>query len=303
MPLLSPVHGLVVPFLCLVTIPLAVFAGITTTLAFSILMFRVTLTYLDIALAFVPEYLMGRSLHYRISPLAYTYSSDRRGSHSQSPGSPVSGGESPVHSRVAASSSTPALSFSQGTGYIAPGHRSPTRRRTSVPSAAPSSAIFGGRRSRRSSQVSLQSVGTITPIQEGEIPMSASGSGMLSSTGIDRDFEGVGGWRLDDREDDNWANINSRLELPFERASARHHQRSPSGEQTTPGEGSWLMMKAVRYDVSPEREKSGKPSISPNSSRVRVNQMVQAPTPLTSMDKEDGYFPIIAAPKAKKSVT
>lgn len=46
--------------------------------------------------------------------------------------------------------------------------------------------------------------------------------------GITRDFEGVGGWRLDSGETDEevlWTSINSRLELPADHGR-RHHRRS-----------------------------------------------------------------------------
>lgn len=49
MALISPVHAAIVPFLCIVTVPLAIFAGLTTTLAFAVLICRVVIVYLDIA--------------------------------------------------------------------------------------------------------------------------------------------------------------------------------------------------------------------------------------------------------------
>jgi len=50
--------------------------------------------------------------------------------------------------------------------------------------------------------------------------------GLSQSIGAARDFEGVGGWRIGDREDEEalWTSINSRLELPAEHK--RRHQRS-----------------------------------------------------------------------------
>ena len=40
--------------------------------------------------------------------------------------------------------------------------------------------------------------------------------GIYSSEGIERDFEGVGGWRVPGSDDDDvlWTSMNSRLELP-----------------------------------------------------------------------------------------
>ena len=47
MTLLNPAYALIVPFLFIFTLPLALFATLTTTLAFSILLFRVTIIYVE----------------------------------------------------------------------------------------------------------------------------------------------------------------------------------------------------------------------------------------------------------------
>ncbi|KAK3352366.1 hypothetical protein B0T25DRAFT_184197 [Lasiosphaeria hispida] len=227
MTLLNPIHGLVVPFLCVFTIPLAIFAGITTTLAFSVLMFRVAVVYLDIALALIPQYFTRRSKHHLFPNSAHQHRPSRDGLKTPiSPSSSVGSGsgystpssQSPYHSE---------------NRYLTSGHRSPHRRKSSYG--------FGAalRHSRRSSQASLASIGTITPIHEDDVPPSVSESGLIPSVGVDRDFEGIGGWRLDngnDAEDSQWSKINSRLELPLERFSARHHQRSQSVGPPTPSE-------------------------------------------------------------------
>lgn len=59
MALLNPFYSLILPFLFIVTIPLAIFATITTIIAFSILLFRVVLVYIELALAVTPYYLLG----------------------------------------------------------------------------------------------------------------------------------------------------------------------------------------------------------------------------------------------------
>ncbi|KAI1074988.1 hypothetical protein F5B20DRAFT_561846 [Whalleya microplaca] len=82
-----------------------------------------------------------------------------------------------------------------------------------------------GARKRNNSSVSS---GTLTPIG------SLDGLALTPSTGLGRDFEGLGGWRLDSLaggadaetpEDLQWTNLNSRLEMPYR----RHHYRSQSG--------------------------------------------------------------------------
>ena len=280
MALINPVYALIVPFLFVFTIPLAVFAGITTTLAFSVLMFRVAVVYVDIAVNMVPQYLTGR----RVYPFPRGYASaslSTTEASSNMPPSPVgSGTNSPPTSRQAAR------------------HH----------------------RRRRTSGASLHSVGSITPVEDHIGGGSKRNSFMLvPSIGMDRDFEGVGGWRLGGRnpddDDDAWTLINSRLELPLD-YQRKHHQRSPSGGgATTPGGGAgngseFLMMKSPTSLRSQERspEKAGKRGggkkdkdgggskmtggtavMSPNSSRVRTPTNTMPP-PLTTVAEGDGYF-------------
>lgn len=206
MAFLNPVHGLVVPFLCLFTFPMAIFAGITSALAFSLLMFRVAIVYVDIVMAFIPNFIKGRHYNNSLTESELTYSRrlssssrgsyarSRRGSGENSP--PVVVSPSPYHQNGDESH-----------------QKSPLRRKTGFG--------FGAiRRSRRSSLASISP--TITSIREDSemVPPLPESGGLAPSVGIERDFEGVGGWRLnDDNDDDGWENINSRLELPMERYS------------------------------------------------------------------------------------
>jgi hypothetical protein len=238
MGLLNPVYALIVPFLFIFTIPLAIFAGITTTLAFTVLIFRVLIVYLDLALAVIPQYFIGR----RPRHLQYV---------SKSPS-------------MASLRSSPIL--------------------------GPSSSSSSRRRRRRPSSASIGSVGTITPVSE-------SGMGLMPSVGMDRDFEGVGGWRLGD--DEVWTTINSRLELP-DRQHNRHHHRSSSGgfagvAMMSGGvlENSGLL-RAGR-NRSPETKIT---AVSPNSSRVRTP--TNLPVAFTTINSEDGYFPVMLSPRSMR---
>lgn len=228
MALLNPVYAITIPFLFVVTVPLAVFAGITTTLAFSVLMLRVVVVYLDIALSLVPQCLGGRKPRYLESAAA--------------PASPAS--------------------------------------------SSPSPSLPPSRRWRRRRSSSALSAGSATPVSDG-------GLGLMPSIGPERDFEGLGGWRIGD-DDRNWTMINSRLELP-DRQHVRNHHRSPSGP-TTPADGGYLVMKGRTRSVETKRS-----SASPNSSRTRTPS-----GPYISFSKahSEGYFPsIMTSPKvAKKAV-
>ncbi|RFU35661.1 hypothetical protein B7463_g706, partial [Scytalidium lignicola] len=161
MALVNPSHGLILPFICIFSIPLAIFATITTSIAFSILAFRVILLYIELALSIIPSYFIATKT-----------------------------------TRIPLSSSKP---ISNSTGAV--------RRRK--------------RRSSTGSNVSI--AGSITPIG------SDVNIGLIQSIGPDRDYEGVGGWRLDNALEDEglWTNINSRLELPADHG--RRHRRSLTG--------------------------------------------------------------------------
>ncbi|KAH8172743.1 hypothetical protein LIA77_06998 [Sarocladium implicatum] len=85
MALLNPVNALIVPFLLLTTIPLALFASITTLLAFSVLSLRVTLVYLDLALSLLPRPLLASIFLKRSPPSPSTTSASLPNSRSSSP--------------------------------------------------------------------------------------------------------------------------------------------------------------------------------------------------------------------------
>lgn len=113
--------------------------------------------------------------------------------------------------------------------------------------------------------------------------------GLIPSVGAERDFEGLGGWRVG--EDEIWTTINSRSELP-DRQHGRNHHRSVSGGPITPGEGGYLMMKARTR--SPET-KPARTSTSPNSSRARTPT---GPRMGLAGKTIEGYFPL-SAPSQK----
>ncbi|KAG4254773.1 hypothetical protein FPRO04_02075 [Fusarium proliferatum] len=246
MALLNPVYAFVVPFLFVVTVPLAVFAGITTTIAFSVLILRVLAVYLDVALSFVPHYLGGRKT---------------RPNHPNT-----------YHPHHQILEPAPAALYTNP-----------------VPPSAVSTAFESSlrRRRHRRSSSALSTAGTTTPISE-------KGLGLLPSIGPERDFEGVGGWRLGG-DDETWTTINSRLELPDKQHLGRNHHRSPSGGPTTPGEGGYLMMKGRN------RSPGAKRLASPNSSRTRTPSGPRIA--FTNKSFIDSYFPSLkTSPKGLKKL-
>lgn len=128
----------------------------------------------------------------------------------------------------------------------------PSSRRTSDSKTPPASPPKT-RRSRRLSSTSLSF--THTPA----LRQSSSAISLPAHTNPLRDFEGVGGWRLerdsDSDETENWTRINSRLTLPSSPISLRH-QRSLSTRS--------LFMSGTAED------EGGRGSWSPNTKRVRT---------------------------------
>ncbi|KFY28968.1 hypothetical protein V493_02636 [Pseudogymnoascus sp. VKM F-4281 (FW-2241)] len=113
------------------------------------------------------------------------------------------------------------------------------------------------RRSRRLSSTSLRS--GLTPAASAvSLPLPQQ------SVGLGRDFEGVGGWRLDQQSDEErlWTRINSRLELPAESPRRYNHQRS-----LTAGGYSGDQRERNR---SPELTMRRNGSFSPNTKRIRT---------------------------------
>ncbi|PTB63977.1 hypothetical protein BBK36DRAFT_1181122 [Trichoderma citrinoviride] len=251
MALLNPLYAFVVPFLLVTTIPLAVFAGITTTFAFSILILRVFVVYLDIALS-----LVSQSLSH------LTESSAAKFHHPRRPSSSSPSSSSSVHSR------TNSVSPSASSTLLKRQHNSRRRRLSS----------------------SVYSAGSATPASD-------IGLGLIPSVGAERDFEGVGGWRLgggddDDDDDDAWTTINSRLEL-----HDRNHRRSLSGgpAAAAAADTGFLMMKGRAR--SPEQRLT---PASPNSSKARAPS---APRLMGGSSQTDSYFPMITSSKAIKRST
>lgn len=202
MVLINYTYTLLLPFIVISSIPLAFFATITTTFAFTILFLRVLVVYVELAIAVIPYYLLG----------------------------------------IAAPKQ----------------HLTRTKSFTNAPSTVPT------RRRKRRSSGSGASCGSLTPVA------SDVNFGLNQSIGPQRDFEGVGGWRLDVPSEDDWlwTSFHSRLELPADHG--RRHRRSlTSGSM--PGE-------RIR------KERSYSPEViipSANTSRAR--------TPPTGVTPE-GYF-------------
>lgn len=201
MSILNPVKLCLISFISLLTFPLAILAGLTTVVAFSILLFRVSLVYVDFFVSFIPTYVFGR----------HTYSR-----------------------RLRDSKSSP----------IIPGPDSPS-----------STTSYARRRRRR--RLSSASAEPPTPTLVAE----PYGLGILGA-GMDRDFEGLGGWR--DGDDELWTNINSRFQLSEGRPVQvlQHHHRTLSGGGILRGEG-------ARGGRQGARSPGSTTPVAPNTSKVR----------------------------------
>ncbi|KAL8700907.1 MAG: hypothetical protein Q9224_000745 [Gallowayella concinna] len=129
--------------------------------------------------------------------------------------------------------------------------------------------------SRRRSSSSTES----QPFGGSRTPKSSesSGLGIYSAGTMQRDFEGVGGWRIPNTEGEDilWTSMNARLELPaFSEGQYRHHRRA-----ITSGGAS----AAARVGLS--EQQVGR--VSPNG------------RPLTATDREEYFY----SRQASKSTT
>ncbi|KAI1465884.1 uncharacterized protein F4812DRAFT_115748 [Daldinia caldariorum] len=181
------------------------------------------------------------------------------------------------------------------TRYIANRHTPSGSPSHSSESSPPSSPEARHRRRRSKLQGSYSSGSTT--------PQNGFGSlGLTPTSGLERDFEGVGGWRLDsigvgadDADDQQWYNLNSRLELP----DRQHHFRSHSGGVVSLGNnGLGLYIKGANAPTvyGPEGIKL---HASPNSSRPRTPTNSRARS-FTKLDDGE-YFPKLEGKHARTS--
>lgn len=196
----NPLYLLGPPLLLVVSVPLAIFAAITTAVALALLTLRVSVVYFELGIALVR-------------------------------------------------------------GYIFPEPAKPLPRRAPPPPSTPP-------RFRRSSLTS-HLVNPTGRLQR----KSGSSASLVSANPLagTRDYEGVGGWRFYEGEEEEaiWMGMNKRLELPLALPPGRRHQRRHTGEDQ-------------RWTGSPEALR-----MSPWQSRGRTPPRTSIP-----QDTErDDYFP------------
>lgn len=217
MGLVNPFKFCLVSVLSLLTLPLALLAGLTTFLAFSVLLVRISLFYVDFLVSFLPTYIFGR----------HTYSR-----------------------RLRAAKPSPILAPSPALSSTSP---------------------YARRRARRPSAASPISADAFTPAA------AQHGLGLMATPGMDRDFEGLGGWRDGEGDDDErWMNINSRFRIEGPVAPGQNHFRTLSGGRIS---------RAAEYDSASRSPGSSTP-VSPNTSKVRRPQPNLAPPPFTAVGRD-----------------
>ncbi|KAF2722869.1 hypothetical protein K431DRAFT_283379 [Polychaeton citri CBS 116435] len=116
----------------------------------------------------------------------------------------------------------PSYPFSKVTSPASSPPKSPSSDRSSSQSHH-SVSQHRHRQKSRSSSIGSDRAGRHGPLESGSFAS-------LVGTGSNRDFEGVGGWRVSGTDDEEalWMGMNSRLELPAI-PKARHHARSLTG--------------------------------------------------------------------------
>ncbi|KAI0425108.1 hypothetical protein F5Y09DRAFT_115629 [Xylaria sp. FL1042] len=262
--LFNPLKLFVFPFVFFVALPLALCAGITTIVAFLVLFLRLFLVYFDVGLETLRYALIGHATHARyiaVGSAGTTFLMRNRINfrHFQSHGTPTPGSSS-----ISTPSSSPLATTSK--------HRRHVKRHGS-----------GGS-------------GLVTPK-----PSSDPFSAVAPSIGLERDFEGVGGWRLestdvdtDNPEEQQWCNLNSRLENPYR----RYHFRSQSGGAVLSGPtGSGILTRpgGKTRSHSPEGLRRS-PTPSRSSSRTPTMNKHHGFTTTELCD----YFPVCDTKNMKK---
>ncbi|KAI0013086.1 hypothetical protein F4779DRAFT_565692 [Xylariaceae sp. FL0662B] len=175
--------------------------------------------------------------------------------------------------------------------YIASQRITPT---TSLGSSPPSSPDMRNRRRRK--RRGRAGSGSLTPIG------GLDGLNLTPSIGFERDFEGVGGWRLDSigadadtAEDQLWANLNSRLEI----AHHRNHYRSRSGGPVLSGTRGVGLHATAGTRTGAHSPGEPRTSASPNSRRSRT-PTGSKPRLFTKLD-ENEYFALLEGKLKKKA--
>lgn len=381
MGLFDPLYIFVAPFILLVTIPLAILAGLTTMLAFAVLLFRVFVVYLDLALTLVPEYLsippsafLFRStgseatatagvsesqiandtarrreqqhLRFELLDSSSTATPAHRSGAASGAGSPVrsrsrrsgasGGSRSPAElasaaARILSGFGTTApdttsvgtttmttTTTAGGPGFVAQHSRRGSHSRSRRPSSASAASLQAGFAQHADDLTDrLRGLPSSSTISSGSTS-SSNGAvdgtlGLTPSIGIARDYEGIGGWRVDDdgvvgrdateeaeeEEDDGNRDDGSSDADDAERRFEliRNHHVTPSSDELPPtqrgmtnSDGGGLMMKGSgRGSVSGSSDGRTRESMSPNSSRVRA-----APGGSTGHQFAGGFTPVDA---------
>ncbi|KAI0870980.1 hypothetical protein GGS24DRAFT_84000 [Hypoxylon argillaceum] len=165
-------------------------------------------------------------------------------------------------------------------------HGAPDPSTNSTPLPSPTATTF--RHRRRVKRQGSSGSGSITPAT------SLDGlSAVTPSIGFERDFEGVGGWRLESANEQQWYSLNSRLENPYR----RHHFRSQSGGAVMSGPtgpGKVARPGTVTASHSPKSKRTP----SPGWATLRTTA-ANKPQSLVKTD-QDGYFPFYEGKNTKK---
>ncbi|KAH6659645.1 hypothetical protein BKA67DRAFT_529790 [Truncatella angustata] len=117
---------------------------------------------------------------------------------------------------------------------------------------------------------------------------------------LERDFEGLGGWRIQDdgRDTTNenaWDSLNARLELQDHHQLQRHHYRSHTHAGSFANSYNFasppVRLGARSGPHSPGPLTTGA-TLSPHSPRSRTPTRVRA-GPLKTLERQDSYFPLV----------
>ncbi|KAF2089694.1 hypothetical protein K490DRAFT_63829 [Saccharata proteae CBS 121410] len=277
--MINPLYLLGPPILLLISLPLAFFAILTTTLAFTTLLARVSIVYFELGLA-----LLHSALFVSTTTTTTTTTTKPTQSHWTTTNPPPAGSTStpptPPPKPSKSAGKTPHKSPSRSRSH----HR---RRRSSATSTDPTTAM-----STSMILPPTHPLGGSGPASSlsGHVPrkspslaslLAPSAAGPDADTAV-RDFEGVGGWRDAGSPFDDavWLGMNARLELPAavperqlrgdrsrDASRKRHHQRAHTAGS---GAGGAAGGKG-RWSWSPEGGRVGGSAVNVNMAGMRMS--------------------------------
>lgn len=264
------------PLLLFVSVPLAAFAALTSSLAFSALILRVVIVYTELGLGLLRGWLSASPAPTPSSSPSLSAPTTKQAPYMRRRSS-ISLNDQQLQLQQQQQRRRHHRRKSSGASITLPSPKVSSSPQDLFPPSSASASTSAS--APQSSQASTQQLPTALS------KFTKSGSfASLTGGGPNRDFEGVGGWRDPGSGDDEaiWIGMNSRLELPAAGAGAaaggpasadgesrrRHHRRSRTLGSSIGGGGGGGGGAGIWRGMSPVQSRARTPTASSSSSTV-----------------------------------